>query len=247
MSLICKRFGLSHSQLVALAVVMSVILYCAILTIGGSVPAVVLYAVTVGLFARQVMSETERIRAAVRNRTLALQDLAYRDGLTGLPNRRFFIWYLEQYLPRQLAAGRRGSNLYRVVLFDLNGFKAVNDTYGHEAGDELLQLIANTLTHYLPADAVLARLGGDEFVVLVRDGRHGRRTHSVVRAIEEAARSELIFKHQRIRVSASVGVSSASVGQTPASELLSEADENMYLDKAAKREARMLAEQRAAR
>jgi len=128
------------------------------------------------------------VNALVRQRTSALQDLAYRDGLTGLPNRRYFNWYLEHYLPRQRVALQS-----QVVLFDLNGFNSVNDTYGHGAGDALLKFISDTLTTYLPQNTVLARLGGDEFVVLVRDRKGGRKIQTVTRIVRQAVSSALIF------------------------------------------------------
>jgi len=101
------------------------------------------------------------MQSKVRARTHVLQDLAYRDGLTGLPNRRFFNWYLEQYLPRQAEQGSMSEWKTSLVLFDLNGFKAVNDTHGHDAGDELLKYLSESLSASLPSDVLLARLGGE--------------------------------------------------------------------------------------
>lgn len=203
------------------------------LGLGGSVLAVVANCLLVASLVHHIQGEPQRIRHTVRSRTSALQDIAYRDSLTGLPNRRFFIWYLEQNLAMRMQNRRRGSRVNRVVLFDLNGFKAVNDTYGHEAGDELLKFIAVTLTAYLPSDALLARLGGDEFVVLVRDSHGGRKTREVEATIRKAAATVFVFDGQEISVSASVGVSSPATARSTAEQLLRESDQRMYADKVA--------------
>ncbi|WP_157736157.1 GGDEF domain-containing protein [Granulosicoccus antarcticus] len=205
------------------------------LKLGGVVVLIALSAAVLGLLVLYVLGEPARVKQRVQKRTSALQDLAYRDSLTGLPNRRFFTWYLEQNLAMRMTNRRRGSHVNRVVLFDLNGFKAVNDTYGHEAGDELLKFIAVTMTAYLPSDALLARLGGDEFVVMVRDNRGGRRTREVEATIRKAATSVFVFGGQQISVSASVGSSSPATGRSTAEQLLRESDQRMYADKVAGR------------
>lgn len=230
-----KRLGVPNGVVIVAAMIMSLVMFLISTRIGGMMFGAILFSASIGALVGHLLNEPRRIRQKVRERTMALQDLAYRDGLTGLPNRRFFIWYLSRYLPRKAINGQADSLVNRVVLFDLNGFKAVNDTYGHEAGDELLKLIADTLNKLLPPEVLLARLGGDEFVVFVRDRRQGRKITSVVNTIRQAASSALLFGHDRIQVSASVGVSSPSTGRVPVEQLLREADELMYLDKAAQR------------
>lgn len=214
-------------------IVLTAVFMSVVLGVGGSVLGVVANSLLVGLLMRHILREPQRVQMKVRSRTSALQDIAYRDSLTGLPNRRFFIWYLEQNLAMRMQNRRRGSRVNRVVLFDLNGFKAVNDTYGHEAGDELLKFIAVTLTAYLPSDALLARLGGDEFVVLVRDSHGGRKTREVEATIRKAAATVFVFDGQEISVSASVGVSSPAAARSTAEQLLRESDQRMYADKIA--------------
>jgi diguanylate cyclase (GGDEF)-like protein len=176
---------------------------------------------------------------------LVLQDLAYRDGLTGLPNRRFFHWYLEQYLPRQAIKRPLDRKMTSVVLLDLNGFKAINDTYGHDAGDELLKHLSDTFGADLPTDVLIARLGGDEFVAMVRDSENSKKLASVVKVIRKASKSPLIYQGNRIQVSASVGVASTHRRRPVLGELLREADKKMYEDKAALRQLRETAPLRA--
>lgn len=235
MDFIDNHLNRSPETLASVAFVAAVAIMAITLKLGGVALLIILNATVLGLLVRHVLGEPHRLRARVRKRTSALQDLAYRDSLTGLPNRRFFTWYLEQNLAMRMANRRRGSHVNRVVLFDLNGFKAVNDTYGHEAGDELLKFIAVTLTAYLPSDALLARLGGDEFVVMVRDNSGGRRTREVEATIRKAAASVFVFDGQQISVSASVGVSSSATGRSTAEQLLRESDQRMYADKIAGR------------
>ena len=187
-----------------------------------------------------------------------LQDLAYRDGLTGLPNRRFFDWYVETYLPRQVLQGRtslrqesnretsngkisrieQNRKMTSIVLFDLNGFKSVNDTYGHDAGDELLKHVSDSLISALPVDVVLARLGGDEFVAIVHDIENGNKLTSVIKIIRKSSKSPIIYQRQRIQVSASVGVASTFRRRPVLGDLLRDADKEMYADKAIQREQR---------
>ncbi len=235
MDFIDNHINKSPETLASVAFLAAVAIMAITLKLGGVVLLIILNATVLGLLVRHVLGEPHRLMARVRKRTSALQDLAYRDSLTGLPNRRFFTWYLEQNLAMRMANRRRGSQVNRVVLFDLNGFKAVNDTYGHEAGDELLKFIAVTLTAYLPSDALLARLGGDEFVVMVRDNSGGRKTREVEATIRKAAASVFVFDGQQISVSASVGVSSSATGRSTAEQLLRESDQRMYADKIAGR------------
>lgn len=233
-----QQFALPPGILLAGAIALAAALLCLMFALGGGVVAVTANSLLVGLMVRHILGEPQRVLTKVRSRTSALQDIAYRDSLTGLPNRRFFIWYLEQNLAMRMQNRRRGSRVNRVVLFDLNGFKAVNDTYGHEAGDELLKFIAVTLTAYLPSDALLARLGGDEFVVLVRDSHGGRKTREVEATIRKAAETVFVFDGQDISVSASVGVSSPAAARSTAEQLLRESDQRMYADKIAGKAAR---------
>jgi len=91
--------------------------------------------------------------------------LAYHDGLSGLPNRSFFSKLLEQ----GIAQARRNQRQLAVMFLDLDRFKYINDTLGHEAGDDLLKQVAERLKNCLRESDTVARLGGDEFVALIGD------------------------------------------------------------------------------
>ena len=101
MRLLLARSEHKNSLIVAAIVLISMGSLLLAFELGGATLAVVFHALCVGVAIRYFINEPYRIRSLVRERTLVLQDLAYRDGLTGLPNRRFFHWYLEQYMPRQ--------------------------------------------------------------------------------------------------------------------------------------------------
>lgn len=164
-----------------------------------------------------------------------LKEEAITDPLTGLYNRRGFLMLGEE---RLALADRLGFSV--VCLFaDLDGFKAVNDTFGHEEGDRVLRETADVLRRTFRAADVLGRIGGDEFaVLLVQDGPEGigavmaRLRHTLEQA---NARNE----NPSVRLSLSLGVS-MRLPETPCtlSELMDEADQSMYKEKIAKRKLR---------
>ena len=164
-----------------------------------------------------------------------LKEEAITDPLTGLYNRRGFLMLGEE---RLALADRLGFSV--VCLFaDLDGFKAVNDTFGHEEGDRVLRETADVLRRTFRAADVLGRIGGDEFaVLLVQDGPEGigavmaRLRHTLEQA---NARNE----NPSVRLALSLGVS-MRLPETPCtlSELMDEADQSMYKEKIAKRKLR---------
>ncbi|WP_405528855.1 EAL domain-containing protein [Streptomyces avidinii] len=171
---------------------------------------------------------TERVRLQAQ-----LQHSAEHDPLTDLPNRALFTRRV-----RQALTGRRAGDHSTAVLFiDLDGFKAVNDTIGHQAGDELLVEAARRLQDSVRAGDTAARLGGDEFAALILgDGNRdpGAREYQV-REIADRLRTTLSQPYRiggsEVRVAASIGVAFADLGITP-SDLMRNADLAMYRAKA---------------
>ena len=155
-----------------------------------------------------------------------LQYLADHDSLTGLFNRRRF----EEELTRALAHTARYREPGALLMLDLDGFKAVNDTMGHSSGDELVSRIARLLREVLRETDVLARLGGDEFAVILK---HVDEAHAVIVADKLLGalreRAIVLSEHRHARVTGSVGVTTfdAETGLT-GEELLVEADIAMY-------------------
>ncbi|GBC62363.1 hypothetical protein DENIS_3335 [Desulfonema ishimotonii] len=160
---------------------------------------------------------------------LELTRRATTDALTGLSNRA----KLEQSIEQMIAqAGRSGKRL-GILFIDLDGFKAVNDTYGHQAGDEVLLQVAARLRARVRASDLVARLGGDEFAVLLRDVRGPEDVTKIGQELLAAVSDEDIFcGHIRCRIGASIGGSLYPDHGTQSAELIHQADAAMYAVKA---------------
>jgi diguanylate cyclase (GGDEF)-like protein len=176
-------------------------------------------------------------RIALGNRHLAekvseIEQLAWQDQLTRLPNRAHF----QERLAQELAGAARSERKLAVLLFDIDGFKAVNDTLGHEAGDRLLQEIAQRVGRRIRQADTLARVGGDEFVVLMEISRHPADAVQVAETLNKVIAEIDIFADPALRVGASIGIASFGPGAgrvlTPA-DLLRAADRAMYAAKRA--------------
>ncbi|MFD9726835.1 putative bifunctional diguanylate cyclase/phosphodiesterase [Streptomyces sp. NPDC059072] len=171
---------------------------------------------------------TERVRLQAQ-----LQHSAEHDPLTDLPNRALFTRRV-----RQALTGRRAGDHSTAVLFiDLDGFKAVNDTIGHQAGDELLVEAARRLQDSVRAGDTAARLGGDEFAALILgDGSRDRsareyQVHEIADRLRTTLSQPYRIAGSEVRVAASIGVAFADPGITP-SDLMRNADLAMYRAKA---------------
>lgn len=171
---------------------------------------------------------TERVRLQAQ-----LQHSAEHDPLTDLPNRALFTRRV-----RQALTGRRAGDHSTAVLFiDLDGFKAVNDTIGHQAGDELLIEAAHRLQDSVRAGDTAARLGGDEFAALILgDGSRDRsareyQVHEIADRLRTTLSQPYRIAGSEVRVAASIGVAFADPGITP-SDLMRNADLAMYRAKA---------------
>jgi diguanylate cyclase (GGDEF)-like protein/PAS domain S-box-containing protein len=171
---------------------------------------------------------------------------ANHDSLTRLPNRRF----LSIRLATALAQARQNNRVVGVLLLDLDGFKAVNDTHGHAAGDSLLKQVAVRLSSVARESDTVARLGGDEFVVLATDVGSLQNLRMVAEKIVRAVSLPISLPNGDVTVHASVGVATHPFCGQDGSELLAAADAAMYRAKQAGKNryvmAEPLAEQRSA-
>jgi len=147
---------------------------------------------------------------------------AFHDALTGLANRAL----LQAELDRLLAVGRYPS----LVLLDLDEFKAVNDTSGHDLGDDVLIAVGQLLGEATRPDDVVARLGGDEFALVIRDDPSGIAATAIAERILQGLRSPMTVQGRQIRCLGSMGVATAGPHSTPA-DLLRDADVAMYVAK----------------
>lgn len=162
---------------------------------------------------------TKRREAEERLEYQALHDL-----LTGLPNRRLFVDRLGQALRRT----RREDKLAAVLFMDLDGFKVVNDSLGHEAEDLLLTIVAQRLRRCLRPEDTLARFGGDEFVVLVEEVEDEGEAVRVAERVAEELRRPFILESRELYASASIGVSWGNARTKSPEDLLRDADTAMY-------------------
>ncbi len=153
-----------------------------------------------------------------------LERQALHDPLTDLPNRRLFADRLRHALE---GTRRRGGGV-AVLFTDLDDFKVVNDSLGHEAGDLLLTVVAQRLGRCVRPEDTLARFGGDEFVVLIEDVGDISEAVKLAERITEELRRPFVLEGRELHVSASVGISSGNVRTKTPEELLRDADTAMY-------------------
>jgi diguanylate cyclase (GGDEF)-like protein len=161
-----------------------------------------------------------------------LQHIAHHDALTGLPNRLL----LDNRLSQAIAQAHRNDTTLAVFYLDLDGFKPINDNFGHEMGDRVLVEVARRLSHCLRNSDTVARLGGDEFVALLTDLSSLSECKLTARRMLENITQPIILDGHRLNLSASIGISRyPNDGSANADILLRYADQAMYLAKAAGR------------
>lgn len=159
-----------------------------------------------------------------------LMDLAYREPLTGLPNRKLF----RDRLLQTLARARRHESEFAVVFIDLDHFKVINDRLGHEAGDHVLQITSQRLLATVRESDTVARLGGDEFAVILENARQSDVAQLARRMIAVVC-EPIAFQGEQVRVGASVGAAGYPDHGFTADGLLRAADAAMYRSKRAGR------------
>ena len=182
-------------------------------------------------FANLVASRRALIDKQAETQRLSDENLrlANIDSLSGLSNRRALMSRLNLLQ----SAARRGGDPTAVVFIDLDGFKDVNDTYGHETGDQLIRRVADNLKQMLPSRAMLARLGGDEFAVLLSEPHAAEQALAFAHAFVELLRRPVLIGERMIQVGASVGISCADPEACSAQELFRRADTALYYVKGA--------------
>ena len=149
---------------------------------------------------------------------------SHHDSLTGLPNRLFF----NQILHQTLARAERAHKTFALFFIDLNKFKEVNDTYGHECGDILLKAIAERLQKNIRADDFIARLGGDEFIIIFESIKSPQEAITVVKMLIEKTKQPLLIEGCKITPSISIGIAFYPEQASDTETLLKCADKAMY-------------------
>jgi diguanylate cyclase (GGDEF)-like protein/PAS domain S-box-containing protein len=162
--------------------------------------------------------------SAARARSLEMAHLAQHDFLTGLPNRMLF----NDRLTQALALALRQNKQLAVMFVDLDDFKKINDSLGHEAGDKLLQSVAGRLLTCVRRADTVCRLGGDEFVILLSQVEHAEDAAFSARKILRSLAAAHIIENKSINVNVSIGVSTYPSDGGNAESLMNKADTAMY-------------------
>ena len=155
------------------------------------------------------------------------EHMALHDALTGLPNRVLLLDRLRQTLARV----KRHNDFAAVIFIDLDGFKPINDTFGHECGDEVLKVTAARLQEVTRGDDTAARIGGDEFVMVLGELKNGLHAGLTANRIIKSITRPIPWRDRIVGVSASLGVSVAPTDGLDPETLLKNADEAMYVAK----------------
>jgi diguanylate cyclase (GGDEF)-like protein/PAS domain S-box-containing protein len=180
---------------------------------------------------RQALSYTcqdTSLRTRYESRLLEKQQhldhLAHHDQLTGLPNRLF----LAVHLPEALRVAAQNNQILAVLFLDLDRFKHINDSRGHETGDQLLKSVAERLRATLRGDDIVIRMGGDEFVVIMKSARNSEDVNQAALRITESLSSPIIIDGRPLITTASIGVSLYPKDGADMGELLRHSDSAMY-------------------
>jgi diguanylate cyclase (GGDEF)-like protein/PAS domain S-box-containing protein len=164
-----------------------------------------------------------------KNQAVRLRHQAMHDGLTNLPNRTLLF----DTLSRAVTAARESKAMLALLLMDLDRFKEVNDTFGHQFGDILLQQVAFRLRNQLRPSDTVARLGGDEFAIVMPDASDSTAVARSARNILNALEQPFVIEQQVLEVGASIGIAMYPVHGDDARTLLRRADVAMYTAKQA--------------
>jgi diguanylate cyclase (GGDEF)-like protein len=170
------------------------------------------------------MLEVRLLYKTVAEQGRMQKEMALHDVLTALPNRRLLVDRIEKAMQH----ASRGHNMMAVMYLDLDGFKAVNDTHGHQTGDELLKMVADRLLRATRKEDTVARLGGDEFVVVLSDIAH---VDDVVRPASKVLRflsTPFEIGELTVKVSGSIGIAFYPGDGSDVEELLARADKALY-------------------
>ncbi|NOQ36629.1 MAG: diguanylate cyclase, partial [Methylococcaceae bacterium] len=153
-----------------------------------------------------------------------LERIAHYDALTGLPNRLLF----SDRMGLAMAHAERTGNVLAICYLDLDGFKPINDTLGHAAGDYLLKELAQRFLNVVRSEDTVARLGGDEFVLLFGDLKYADDYKVLLERLLEDIAAPVLIQENIAHVSASIGVTLFPIDKGDADTLLQHADEAMY-------------------
>lgn len=162
-----------------------------------------------------------------RSQKVHMQHLATIDTLTGLMNRQFFL----EMAAKSLGLVSRNSEMAALLFMDLDGFKPINDTYGHDAGDYVLKEVASQLTTTLRQSDLSARFGGDEFTMLLLNLKTKEDINLIVSKVRSGLEGSLYFRNKKFSIGCSIGCAFYPEDGETIQKLIERADMKMYEDK----------------
>jgi len=170
------------------------------------------------------VSVRRKVEAQLLEKQQRLDHLAHHDQLTGLPNRHF----LQAHLPTAIEEARATSSIMAVLFLDLDRFKHINDTRGHETGDKLLKAVAQRIRATVRNEDVVVRMGGDEFIVVLKSVRSSEQVNETAGRINEALSAPVPVDGRPLVTTVSIGVSLYPRDGANLGELLRHSDTAMY-------------------
>lgn len=174
--------------------------------------------------AREEIAQLRKCARELSQQVAVTRLHANHDELTGLPNRRLF----KDHMRQAMAQAARQKRLAALVLIDLDGFKAINDTFGHSVGDELLRIVAERLNGSIRLSDTACRYGGDEFVVLFPDLSDTASVEAVTAKVRACFDKPCVLAGRSINVKASIGSAVYPDDADDMDDLLHRADKAMY-------------------
>jgi diguanylate cyclase (GGDEF)-like protein len=173
---------------------------------------------------QQRLADIEQLKNRIREQSI-------RDPLTNLYNRRF----LNEFMERELALARRNQKPLAVVMLDLDHFKQLNDQFGHQTGDKVIEMVAKHLLRQSRRTDILFRYGGEEFLVILPNTNATQARHLAENWRVHVEQAQVLAKHQAVNITLSAGVACYPEQGTTAFNLIQAADEALYQAKAAGR------------
>ncbi len=175
-------------------------------------------------FTTHDVSLKRKIEAQLLEKQQHLDHLAHHDQLTGLPNRL----YLAAHLPPAIEAAQAKGDMLAVLFLDLDRFKHINDSRGHETGDKLLKIVAQRVRATVRTQDVVIRMGGDEFIVVLNHVKSADEVNETAGRINEALGAPIVIDGRPLVTTTSIGVSMCPRDGTTIGELLRQSDAAMY-------------------
>jgi len=186
-----------------------------------------LLAVLLAYMMNSVMRKPEELKLIVDEKTAELEQLAFYDPLTGLANRRLLVEHLRHAIHESVRNKKQSALLY----LDLDDFKRINDSMGHEIGDQLLMEVSNRIRKNIRKGDVASRLGGDEFAILLFNTQEVHNIGYIVNKLMRIVEAPMVFQKKSLVVSTSIGITLIPTDSQDVSTLLKNADIAMYAAK----------------